>query len=427
MPAIPDEFFTQLTTAKGTSSTTAEFQHLLNHQSVLDARGLDIDDAQRYSLLREVASGLAFLHKHGVCVGDISPKNLLFSLTPHEAVYFIDCDAMRINGVSALPQVETPGWNAPAGEELATIYSDTYKLGLLALRLLAADQDTKNPKHLPTTTPALLRQIITDTLKNEPQRRPLPDAWTYVLGHAIEEAQHRKKTAAAATAPVSIALGPPPTPVVRSRPSAPTAHSKSPAPAAHSAPPISPPPPPGSTQPAGQPVSPRPKIWARLGWAALAVAALLVVVPAVALINDDQRAPSGAQTTSSSQPSIYSSSAPSSSFVPTSTYTPTPTPEPTTSPPPPDLYIAIASAQPDGWGWATSSVSGDDAEAKAVAKCSEVNTGCKWNSWMRNGCVAIAKANNGDIWGGHGSSRAEAEQDALNETHGGRVLKSVCT
>ncbi|MGB7112719.1 MAG: hypothetical protein WBD77_19660, partial [Mycobacterium sp.] len=150
MPAIPREFFIQLSTVKGVSNSTAEFQHLLNHASVLAARGITLDDAQRYSLLREVASGLAFLHKHGVCVGDISPKNLLFSLSPHEAVYFIDCDAMRINGVSALQQVETPGWAVPAGEELATIYSDTYKLGLLALRLVAGDHDTTNPGHLPS-------------------------------------------------------------------------------------------------------------------------------------------------------------------------------------------------------------------------------------------------------------------------------------
>ncbi|OBG36072.1 hypothetical protein A5672_01415 [Mycobacterium alsense] len=216
MPAIPAEFFIELSTAKGAASSTAEFQHLLNHSSVLAARGIDIDDAQRYWLLREFASGLAFLHKHGVCVGDISPKNLLFTLTPHPAVFFIDCDAMRINDVSALPQMETPGWSVPPGQELATIYSDTYKLGLLALRLLAGDQDTKNPQHLPPATPALLRQIITDTLTNDPERRPLPEAWSYVLGHAIEEAQHDKKTAAAAA--VSVPLEPPPTPVVHSRP-----------------------------------------------------------------------------------------------------------------------------------------------------------------------------------------------------------------
>ncbi|ORB11499.1 protein kinase domain-containing protein, partial [Mycobacterium noviomagense] len=229
MPAIPDEFFIDLTTVRGVSRASAEFQHLLNHSSVLAARGIVVDEVQRYTLLREVASGLAFLHKHGVCVGDISPKNLLFSLVPHEGVYFIDCDAMRINGVSALAQMETPGWERPAGEDLATIYSDAYKLGLLALRLLAGDHDTKNLQHLPASTPGLLRQVITDTLSNPSQQRPLPEAWSYVLGHAIEHAQHQKKTATPTATPVSVAPAPPPTPVVHSRP--PVGSSAPPAPA----------------------------------------------------------------------------------------------------------------------------------------------------------------------------------------------------
>ena len=195
MPSIPESFFIPLKTVKGVSQTPAEYQHLLNEQSVLAARGINIDDAQRYALLREAASGLEFLHKIGICVGDISPKNVLFSLDPREAVYFIDCDAMRINGVSAMPQVETPGWEIPAGEELATVYADTYKLGLLALRLLAGDQDTRSIERIPARTPSLLRQIITDTLTKEPARRPLPAAWNYVLGHAVEEAQHRMASA----------------------------------------------------------------------------------------------------------------------------------------------------------------------------------------------------------------------------------------
>ena len=74
MPAIPEEFFIALTTVKGASTSTAEFQHLLNHPTVLAARGITLNDAQRFSLLRETASALFFLHKHGVCVGDISPK-----------------------------------------------------------------------------------------------------------------------------------------------------------------------------------------------------------------------------------------------------------------------------------------------------------------------------------------------------------------
>jgi eukaryotic-like serine/threonine-protein kinase len=278
MPAIPDMFFIPLTTVKGVSTTTAEFQHLLNHPTVLEARGIDIDDAQRYTLLRETASALTFLHRHGVCVGDISPKNLLFSLTPHEAIYFIDCDAMRINTVSALPQVETPGWNAPAGEELATIYTDTYKLGLLALRLITGDHDTTNPAHLPPSTPTQLRQIITDTVTNAPAMRPLPEAWTYVLGHAIEHAQHQQKT----PTPISTAPAPPPTPVVHSRP---TGRPSAPPPSA----------PPASAPPASEPTSSRNQIWA-----AVAVGLALLVVPlfAAKLTNHHNASPSSAPETS---------------------------------------------------------------------------------------------------------------------------------
>ena len=47
MPAIPDQFFVAMTTAKGVSRTAAEFQHLLNHPTVLAARGITLDDAQR--------------------------------------------------------------------------------------------------------------------------------------------------------------------------------------------------------------------------------------------------------------------------------------------------------------------------------------------------------------------------------------------
>jgi eukaryotic-like serine/threonine-protein kinase len=293
MPAISDQFFIPLTTVKGVSNTTAEFQHLLNHPSVLEARGINITDNQRYSLLREVASALTFLHKHRVCVGDMSPKNLLFSLTPHEAVYFIDCDAMRINGISALRQLETPGWDAPSGEELATIYTDTYKLGLLALRLLVGDHDTTNPHHLPATTPNMLRQIITDTLKRQPTSRPLPDAWSYVLGHAIEHARHQQKIGAVTTAPAS---EPPPIPVVHSRPT-----SRAP----RSRPPAATPYPTASPSP-----SPSPSRNLTVLFAVFTIAVVAIIVGIIVLIAlpSEHNSPSTPQTTSDSQPSTDLSS-----------------------------------------------------------------------------------------------------------------------
>lgn len=186
MPSIPDEFHIELWTNKGPSRVVAEFQHLLNEPQVLRMRFpyTIIADRQRYELLKATASALLFFHRHGLCVGDISPKNLLFALQP-AAVYFVDCDAMRLKGLSLAVQVETPGWEAPRGEEKATVYSDCFKLGLLALRLLTQRQDGRDPAQLPSTTPTVLRQIVTSSLSSTPSERPNLSEWIVALDSAI--------------------------------------------------------------------------------------------------------------------------------------------------------------------------------------------------------------------------------------------------
>lgn len=186
MPSIPDQFFIDLSTAKGSSRVVAEIQHLLNDPQVLATRfaGRVITDREKYRLLHRVASALAFFHGHNVCVGDMSPKNLLFSLSGSPSVYFVDCDAMRVEGISLAPQLETPGWEVPAGEERATPESDRYKFGLLALRLLLGDQEVRDPRHLPSSTPAEVRRVITDTLKQPPDGRPSLVSWESVLDNA---------------------------------------------------------------------------------------------------------------------------------------------------------------------------------------------------------------------------------------------------
>ena len=190
MPAIPDKFYIAVKTVKGTERAVAEFQHLLNDAEFLTARGLALTDTCRLQVLREVASALAFLHRYNICVGDVSPRNLLFSLPPAAAIYLVDCDTMRVSGTSALPQLETPGWEAPPGEELATVYSDTYKLGLLALRLLVGDQDSRDVSQLSAEAPPFLRRIISDSLDANPARRPLPSAWTSILDGLIKDWNH---------------------------------------------------------------------------------------------------------------------------------------------------------------------------------------------------------------------------------------------
>jgi serine/threonine protein kinase len=208
MPAIPSEFFLDIKKASGIQRSTGEFQHLLNGESFLFRRQIPLTDRHRYELLADTARGLAVFHRHGIAVGDLSPKNLLFSLTPHTKVFFIDCDAMRFRGRSVVPQLETPGWEvrtANPGEELGTAASDSYKLALLALRLFASDQSTRDPNRLPSSVPKTIRDLVGEGLSRLPSARPAPDAWVQPLLTAASSASTAPPKARQPMAPPAFA------------------------------------------------------------------------------------------------------------------------------------------------------------------------------------------------------------------------------
>jgi hypothetical protein len=111
-------------------------------------------------------------------------------LSPSHAVFFLDADAMRFRLISALPQCETPGWGVKQAfnaEVLATPASDCYKLGLLALRLLAGSQVLHDPAQLPPNISPNLRSIISETLLNRDINRPSVSDWIKCLA---DEAAH---------------------------------------------------------------------------------------------------------------------------------------------------------------------------------------------------------------------------------------------
>lgn len=192
---------------------------------------------------------------------------------------------------STLPQVETPGWGIPAHEERATISSDLYKLGLLALRLLVGDQETRSIDRLPSEAPAMLRQIITDTLTSEPARRPLPDAWTYVLGHAMEAAQHCG-VATITTEPPAPQYEPEPAAVVRTRPTLTSTASVPPSPLLHSMAPQ-------ATAPGD--MSRAAKLWI---WGVLAAVILLIWILSISTAPDkfDSHSSATSRSTSTTAP-----------------------------------------------------------------------------------------------------------------------------
>lgn len=205
MPTIPADFFLDMKKAAGVSRQMAEFQHLLNDDSFLARRQIPITDRHRYELVAEVAGALSIFHRHRIAVGDLSPKNLLFSISPATNVFFIDCDAMRFQGRSVVPQLETPDWEVRAvnpGEELGTRESDAYKLGLLALRLLAGDQSTRDPGQLPRSVPGDIRNLVAQALQPRPADRPRPTDWSPALTTAATGAS-TKPPVASRVAPVA--------------------------------------------------------------------------------------------------------------------------------------------------------------------------------------------------------------------------------
>ncbi|MFI6044578.1 hypothetical protein ACIA8C_23325 [Nocardia sp. NPDC051321] len=210
MPTIPSEYFITMSVASGTKSTTAEFQHLLNDDNFLARRNIALTDRHRYELLIQVAKSLVILHGHQIAIGDLSPKNLLFSLQPERMVYVIDCDAMRLGSSTVTDQVETPDWEvraANSGEELATPQSDAYKLGLLVLRLLAGNQSTRDADRLPSYVPTAIRRLTKAALSPTPASRPTPAEWISALTDAVSLASTQPPQT---TTPITVVTGPVP-------------------------------------------------------------------------------------------------------------------------------------------------------------------------------------------------------------------------
>ncbi|MFG1901458.1 hypothetical protein [Micromonospora carbonacea] len=187
MRRIPEEFEFALSHGSGVVTRPAGFQFLLNPDDYLARIAVPIDDRSRLALLADLARTLTRLHGLGVVVGDLSPNNLLFRLGDRPGSFFIDCDAMRLAGGSVLDQTETPDWEVPqgTGEPLATLATDAYKFGLLAVRLFARDQVSRDPSVLSALSPELAA-LAARCLTAAPAARPTPADWIPVLEAATD-------------------------------------------------------------------------------------------------------------------------------------------------------------------------------------------------------------------------------------------------
>jgi serine/threonine protein kinase len=193
MPEASPIYSVDLALVKGKQQRRLfEVQHLLNAEHVLAERKLDIHDRWRLEFLRDVAGALSRLHTAGLAVGDFSPKNLLASLVGEPRCFFLDCDSVSLHGRSVLPQFETPDWQAP-DQLKATEATDSFKFGLLAIRLFGGDQSLRDPQALHRVGGRLV-DLAARSLYLEGARRPAAADWLPALAAAMEGAATRLPT-----------------------------------------------------------------------------------------------------------------------------------------------------------------------------------------------------------------------------------------
>lgn len=193
MPLIPDQFFRDFPASGGrTTRAEAGIQLLLNDDRYLRKMGLLLSKRQRYSILLEVCDLLRVLQGGGIVVGDLSARNLMFSLGEgaHGAasVHLVDCDSVSTPESVNPNGMETPGWEVPAGVEKQTADSDRYKFGLLVLRLLAGDQRTRDADRLPAGAPHRVRDMVGRTLAGDLSDLPTFSEWLGMLSVACDSA-----------------------------------------------------------------------------------------------------------------------------------------------------------------------------------------------------------------------------------------------
>ncbi|HEU5470195.1 MAG TPA: hypothetical protein VFV67_06040 [Actinophytocola sp.] len=191
LPRVPPRFSIPVRLPSGSAGQVlSELQFLIAGPDLLTRRGIpDLDRPVRLRVLARFAAAVAVLHNHGVVLGDLSVKNVLWSVAGGEpAVYLLDCDALRLTGTNpAVRQPNSPGWDDPAFPGTQNQQSDRYKVALTVLRVLARDFHTRDPERARAALGREFLPLLRAGLSGRPDVRPAASAWREPLSTLSEE------------------------------------------------------------------------------------------------------------------------------------------------------------------------------------------------------------------------------------------------
>jgi DNA-binding helix-hairpin-helix protein with protein kinase domain len=182
MPEAPARFATSLAGRR----QLLELQFLLYPRRAMWADLVLPTDAQRRGLALAYVELFRVLHHHDVVVGDVSMRNLLWTLAGGPSVFAIDCDGFRLAGrPPAVRPADTAGWRDPARPSEVTVDTDRYKLALVTLRVLLGDHAV-TPEDV--CVKQYLRQLLGPELSSlarhavKPGGRPPAECWLGAIG-----------------------------------------------------------------------------------------------------------------------------------------------------------------------------------------------------------------------------------------------------
>jgi hypothetical protein len=160
MSPAPDQFWADMLGERH----TVELQHLI-HTAAAKRLGLTVPDRpQRLRMVQDLADLLALLDAHDIVYGDISEKNVLWTLEGAPATYLIDCDNARPAGSSHRDSAmaRNDGWRDPllGPDDQPNVDSDRFALAVFFYRVfygvtVSVDQEQgrvllpDNAPHLP--------------------------------------------------------------------------------------------------------------------------------------------------------------------------------------------------------------------------------------------------------------------------------------
>jgi DNA-binding helix-hairpin-helix protein with protein kinase domain len=184
MPEAPARFATSLAGGR----RLLELQFLLYPRRAMWADLVLPTEEERRGLAAGYLRLFRVLHRNGVVVGDVSWRNLLWTLDGGPSVFAIDCDGFRLTGrPPAVRPADTAGWADPASPPELTLDTDRYKLALLTLRVLLGNHAVR-PEDVPAK-PFLRRALGPEltalaALAAGPGTRPSAESWLTAIGAA---------------------------------------------------------------------------------------------------------------------------------------------------------------------------------------------------------------------------------------------------